>query len=329
MAQFILPDRTKTLEMRYHMGFALADLAREDDRVIALDADLRSSTGLHIFEHFFPDRLVRCGIAEQNMVAMSAGFAQEGFIPFPCTFDAFARRFMDQLYVSVAYGNLNVKVLGAYAGLFTGKAGATHQSDKELSFLLRVPNLRVIEPGCIAELEQALRAAVQTEGPFYLRIVRCEVDRNSVFDGYQFRVGKGVTVRETGTDVGLVCTGYMIKTARLAAKKLEAQGIGVRIDHHPSLKPFDRELLLDMAGHVGGIVTMENHCTSGGLFSLVAETLAQRGGRVPVGAIGTDPEDFIHTGHVNDLLARYQMTSDHVVARSLEVIGKRQRRRAP
>lgn len=320
MAQFTIPDRSVTREMRYHMGFCLADLAAEDERVIALDADLRSSTGLHILERSFPDRLVRCGIAEQNMIAMAAGLAQEGLVPFPCTFDAFSRRFLDQLYVSVAYGRLNVKVLGAYAGLFTGKAGATHQSDKELSILLRVPNLRVIEPGCIVELEQAMRAALETDGPFYIRVVRCEVDRNAIFEGYRFRTGKGVTVVDDGADIGLVCTGYMVKTARIAAAKLASRGIRARVDHHPSLKPFDRDLLLDMAGKTGGIVTMENHCTSGGLFSLVAETLASVGAGVPVGAVGTDPEDFIHTGHVNDLLDRYRMTSDHVVAKALETL---------
>ena len=329
MAQFILPDRTSTREMRYHMGFALADLARENDRIVALDADLRSSTGLHIFEHFFPDRLVKCGIAEQNMVAMAAGFAQEGYIPFPCTFDSFSRRFMDQLYVSVAYGNLDVKFLGAYAGLFTGKAGATHQSDKELSFLLRVPNLRVIEPGCIVELEQAMRCAAETPGPFYLRIVRCEVERDGMPEGYRFRLGRGVTAVDHGCDVGLVSTGYLIGTARTAAEKLARRGIGVRVDHHPSLKPFDRALLPDLASKVGGIVTMENHCTSGGLYSLVAETLAGNGIGVPVAAVGTDPDDFIHTGHVNDLLARYAMTSDHVVEKATALLARCRKDRRP
>ncbi len=327
MAQFILPDRAATREMRYHMGFALADLARENDRIVALDADLRSSTGLHIFEHFFPDRLVKCGIAEQNMAAMAAGFAQEGYIPFPCTFDSFSRRFMDQLYVSVAYGNLGVKFLGAYAGLFTGKAGATHQSDKELSFLLRVPNLRVIEPGCIVELEQALRCAAETPGPFYLRIVRCEVERDGLPEGYRFQLGRGVTTVDHGHDVGLVCTGYLVGTARAAAEKLKARGIRARVDHHPSLKPFDRKLLLDLASKVGAVVTMENHCTSGGLYSLVAETLAAEGIGVPVAAVGTDPEDFIHTGHVNDLLARYEMTSDHVSAKAAALLARRPCRR--
>jgi transketolase len=327
MAQFILPDRASTREMRYHMGFALADLARENDRVVALDADLRSSTGLHIFEHFFPDRLVKCGIAEQNMVAMAAGFAQEGYIPFPCTFDSFSRRFMDQLYVSVAYGNLDVKFLGAYAGLFTGKAGATHQSDKELSFLLRVPNLRVIEPGCIVELEQAMRCAAETPGPFYLRIVRCEVEPDGLPEGTRFQLGRGVTVLDRGSDVGLVCTGYLLGTARIAAEKLTARGIGVRVDHHPCLKPFDRGLLLELAAKVDGIVTMENHCTSGGLYSLVAETLAANGIGVPVAAVGTDPEDFIHTGHVNDLLDRYAMTSDHVADTAVALLERRKGRR--
>jgi transketolase len=253
---------------------------------------------------------------------MAAGLSQEGYIPFPCTFDAFSRRFLDQLYVTVAYSDLNVKVIGAYVGLFTGKAGATHQSDKELGVLLRVPNLRVIEPGCNLEMRQVLRVAAETPGPFYLRLVRCEVEENELFEGYEFRLGKGVTARDDGTDVGLVTTGFMIQTARLAADKLRKLGIGVRIDHHPSLKPFDRDLLYDQAGKVSCLITLENHCTSGGLHSLVAEALVARGIGKRVGAIGSDPEDFIHTGHVNDLLWRYKMTSDDVVAMAEALLAK-------
>jgi len=320
MAQFTIPQRHCTTEMRYQMGYALSDLAEEYPQIVALDADLRSSSGLHIFEHFHPDKLIKCGIAEQNLVAMAAGLSQEGYIPFPCTFDAFCRRYLDQLYVTVAYGNLNVKVLGAYAGLFTGKAGATHQSDKELGILLRIPNLRIIEPGCNDEMAQSLRCAVETNGPFYLRIVRCEVAENELFDGYRFRLGKGVTVVDHGADVGLVCTGFMVRTAKRAAERLRSQGIRVRVDHHPSLKPFDKELLYNLAEKVPAIVTLENHCVSGALFSLVAEALAARGVGIPVGAIGTDPENFIHTGHVNDLLHYYRMTSEHVVRKVEELL---------
>jgi len=321
MAQFILPDRDKTKEMRYQMGYALADLASDYPKVIVLDADLRSSTGVHIFEHFHPGKLVKTGIAEQNMVSMAAGLSQEGYIPFPCTFDAFSRRFLDQLYVTVAYSNLNVKFLGAYVGLFTGKAGATHQSDKELGTLLRVPRLMIVEPGCNLEMRQALRVAAETPGPFYLRIVRCEVDENEIFDGYQFRLGKGVTVSDDGADVGMISTGFMVHTARLAAEKLRRRGIRIRHDHHPSLKPLDRDLVRDLAGRASCLITLENHCTSGGLYSLVAETLVARGVRVPVGAVGSDPDDFIHTGHVNDLLWRYQMSSDDVVRLAERMLG--------
>jgi transketolase len=322
MAQFTIPARGETKEMRYQMGYALADLANEYPNILAVDADLRSSSGLHIFEHFHPDKLVKVGIAEQNMISVSAGLSQEGFIPFPCTFDAFCRRFLDQLYISVAYSQCNVKVLGAYVGLFTGKAGATHQSDKELGVLLRVPNLRIIEPGCNDEMRQALRVAAETPGPFYLRIVRCEVEDNEIGPDYRFQLGKGTTVIDEGSDVGLVSTGYMIRTARRAAAKLANRGIGVRLDHHPSLKPFDVELLCDMTSEVKVIVTLENHCVSGGLFSLVAEALALRGMQIPVTAVGTDPEDFIHTGHVNDLLAHYKMTSDDVVEKAERTLHK-------
>ncbi|HEC01913.1 MAG TPA: transketolase family protein, partial [Phycisphaerales bacterium] len=139
---------------------------------------------------------------------------------------------------------------------------------------------------------------------------------------YRFRLGKGVTVLDNGSDIGLISTGYMIKTAKIAAEKLKNRGFGVRLDHHPSLKPFDKELLADMASKVSAIVTLENHCVSGGLFSLVAEALARSGTQIPVATIGTDPEDFIHTGHVNDLLAHYQMTSDDVVRVAEQTLSK-------
>lgn len=320
MAQFHIPDRNKTREMRYQMGWKLADMAAQNPDIRVVDADLRSSTGIHIFEHFHPEKLVKVGIAEQNMVAIAAGMSQEGLVPFTCTFDAFSRRCMDQIYVSVAYSDLNIKMIGAYAGLFTGKAGATHQSDKELGFLLRVPNLTVLEPSCNEEMRQVFQAAADTHGPFYLRVVRCNVAENEVFPGYEFRIGKGVTVAEYGADAGIVCSGYMLAPAKLAAAKLAKQGIRVRVDHHPSLKPFDRELLYDLAGKVGAIVTCENHCTSGGLFSLVAEALVRRGCAVPVAPVGTDPEDFIHTGHVNDLMAHYQMTSDDIADRVKQLL---------
>ena len=306
--------------MLYRMGWKLADMAAQNPDIWLVDASVRSSTGIHIFEHFHPEKLVKVGIAEQNMVAIAAGMSQEGLVPFTCTFDAFSRRCMDQIYVSVAYSDLNVKMIGAYAGLFTGKAGATHQSDKELGFLLRVPNLTVLEPSCNEEMRQVFQAAADTPGPFYLRVVRCNVAENEVFPGYEFRIGKGVTIAEYGTDAGIVCSGYMLAPAKLAAAKLAKQGIRVRVDHHPSLKPFDRELLYDLAGKVGAIVTCENHCTSGGLFSLVAEALVRRGCAVPVAPVGTDPEDFIHTGHVNDLMAHYQMTSDDIADRVKQLL---------
>lgn len=322
MAQFYIPGRTDTKEMRYQMGWALSDLATQNSLIRVIDADLRSSTGIHIFEQFHPEKLVKVGIAEQNMVAVAVGMSQEGYVPFTCTFDAFSRRFMDQLYVSVAYNNANVKMIGAYTGLFTGKAGATHQSDKELSYLLRVPNLTVLEPSCNDEMRQVLAVAAQNYGPYYLRIVRCTVKENEIYEGYKFKLGKAVTVVDNGYDAGIICTGYMLAPAKLAAARLAKKGIKLRVDHHPSLKPFDTEMVSDLASKVGAIVTCENHCTSGGLFSLVAETLVKRGPSVPVYPIGTDPNDFIHTGHINDLLAHYKMTSLDIENAVVKLLNK-------
>ncbi len=323
MAQFTIPKFNNCGEMRYQMGYKLKNLVENNPKIITLDGDLRSSTGLHIVEHDHPDKVIKVGIAEQNLLAIAAGMSQEGFIPFTCTFDSFCRRNMDQLYVSVCYSDLNVKMIGAYAGLFSGKAGATHQSDKELSILLRIPNLKIIEPGCNLEMEQALDVAANTYGPFYLRLVRCQVGYNDIGKNYQFKLGKGVTVETTEsgkTDIGLLTTGFMIKTAKIAAQKLNKMGYSVRIDHHPSLKPFDTDLLDDMIDSVKGIVTMENHCTSGGLYSLVTEHCFRERRSILISPIGTDPEDYIHTGHINDLLYNYHMTSNDVVNAAIALL---------
>lgn len=322
MAQFYIQGKSETQEMRYQMGWALSEMATADPRIRVIDADLRSSTGIHIFEQAHPDKLVKLGIAEQNMISVAVGMSQEGLIPFTCTFDAFVRRYMDQLYISAAYNQSNIKMIGAYTGLFTGKAGATHQSDKELSYLLRVPNLTVLEPSCNDEMRQVLTAAAQNYGPYYLRIVRCEVQENEVYEGYKFQIGKGVTVVDYGYDAGIICTGYMLAPAKMAAQRLARKGIKLRVDHHPSLKPFDTELVYDLASKVGAIVTCENHCTSGGLFSLVAEALVKRGASPRISPIGTDPNDFIHTGHINDLLVHYKMTSVDIENAVLDLLKR-------
>ncbi len=325
MAKFSLPANDNNGEMRYQMGYKLLDLMKKDDRILAVDADLRSSTGLHIPDATFPNRVVKVGIAEQNLMAVSAGLSQEGFIPFCCTFDAFTRRNLDQLYVSVCYSNLNVKILGAYAGLYSGKAGATHQSDKELGVLLRIPNLTIIEPSCNHEMEEAMEAAAAINGPVYLRIVRCKVNYDEIESDAPFAIGKGITIKgfsQEKADIGIVVTGHMLKTAKMAAKKLIKAGYTVRIDQHSTLKPFDKEKLYDLADSVRGIVTVENHCTSGGLFSIVAEALAYTGRLKKIIPIGTDPDDFIHTGHVNDLMYRYKMTSGDIMEAALRSIGE-------
>ena len=174
-------------------------------------------------------------------------------------------------------------------------------------------------------MRQALRCAVETPGPFYIRVVRCEVEDFEAGEGYKFQLGKGVTVVEHGHDAGIITTGFMIRTAKAAAEKLLKMGIKVRIDHHPSLKPFDKELVNDLASKVPVLVTAENHCTSGGLYSIVAENLVREGLVKKCGAIGTDPEDFIHTGHVNDLLAHYKMTSDDIVNMVIRLLDERKK----
>jgi len=306
-------------EMRDAFGEMLVTLGQENPDIYVLDADLNTSTRTVYFLEAFPRRFLQLGIAEQNMFGVAAGLATTGIIPFPTTFAVFAvRRAADQISISIAYPRLNVKIPGTYPGLPTGKAGATHQSVQDLAIMRAMPHMLVVDPGDNAELRQVMRAAVEYVGPVYFRVTRPVVPDIPWPEGYRFDWGHGVNLRQ-GDDVALLGTGFMTSSCLRAAERLAEKGISARVDHHPCLKPLDIELVQEAARACGAIVTVENHSILGGLGGAVAEAASELC-PIPMRRIGMRDE-YIETGEIADLFAKYRMRTEDIVAAAEDVVA--------
>ena len=302
-------------------GDTLAQLGRENKNIVALDADVGSSSKSIVFGKEFPNRYFNVGIAEANMVAMAAGLAAEGKIPFANTFAAFmVLRAGDPVRSLIAYTKLNVKLAGTYAGLSDSYDGASHHAIADIAFMRSLPNMTVISISDPVEAELATRAAAEFKGPVYLRLSRAEVP--VVFDRatYDFKIGKGVTLVE-GVDLTIVATGYMLIKALEAAEILSAKGIKARVVNIHTIKPIDRELLMACAQETGAIVTAEEHNVYGGLGSAVAEALATSC-PVPIEFVGIE-DTFTESGDYEKLLAKYGLSAANIVARAEKVLKRK------
>ena len=299
-------------------GDTLAQLGRENPDIVALDADVGSSSKSIVFGKEFPKRYFNVGVAEANMVAMAAGLATAGKIPFANTFAAFmVLRAADPVRSLIAYTGLNVKLAGTYAGLSDSYDGASHHAIADIAFMRALPNMTVISVSDPVEAELATRAAAEFKGPVYLRLSRAEVPVVLDKATYRFEIGKGVTLREGG-DLTIVATGYMLIKALEAADKLAAKGIKARVVNIHTIKPIDRELLIACARETGAIVTAEEHNVYGGLGSAVAETLSQSD-PVPMEMVGIN-DTFTESGDYEKLLAKYGLSSANIVAKAEQVL---------
>lgn len=299
------------MEMREAFGLHLVDLGRRNKDIYVVDADLNTSTRTVHFLNEFPKRFVQAGIAEQNMVGIAAGLAIEGKIPVVCTFaDFLTKRALDQVSISVSYPKLNVKLAGAYPGLFAGKCGATHQSVQDLANMRAMPCMRVIAPADITELQSAMDALVEYHGPVYFRIPRMAPDAE-LTAGRKFEWGKGHTLRE-GKDATIIGTGIASQWTVKAAELLAAEGIDCRVLHMPSIKPFDEELVIQAAKETRAIVTAENHSVIGGLGSAVCEVTAKA---APAKVLRMGIQDrFGDTADDIDLIKHYGLTPEDIAA---------------
>jgi transketolase len=251
-------------------------------------------------------------MAEQNLVAVAAGLARTGHVPFATTYGVFAsRRAYDYIAIAVAHSSLPVKIIAGLPGLTTGYGG-THQAIEDTGLMSLVPGLVVIDPCDATEIAAATRAIADHDGPVYMRLLRGKVPVVFEPDGFAFEIGKARLVREGG-DIGFVSTGLMTERAIDAAETLKESGIAAGILHVPTLKPFDRDAVIAFAGRVGSIVTAENHVMRGGLASLVAETLFDAGIVKPMARVGL-PDRYIECGAVPTLQARYGLTPESLVA---------------
>ena len=263
------------MEMRAVYGLTLSELMDENPDVMCLEADLSKASGTNpevAVRH--PDNFINVGVAEANMVCIAAGLASEGKIPFCATFSCFAgRRVYDQVTISVAYANNNVKIVGTAPGITAGANGGTHMCFQDLAIMRAMPNMHVYSPCDTYELRSVMRHMASARQPTYMQLVRLKTGK--VLDAeYSFDPYRAVVLRE-GKDVTLVSTGYMTQFALSAAADLAAAGIDVELLHYPSVKPFDSETLLASARKTDGVVTVENQSVIGGLGGAVCEVLAE------------------------------------------------------
>jgi transketolase len=305
---------------REAFGHTLVQLARENPNIVVLDADLASSTRVVYFAEEFPERFFQMGVAEQNMVGVAAGMALMGKIPFVSTFGVFAsRRVCDQVAISVAHCQLNVKLVGAYSGIVSGNNGATHQAVEDVGIMRAIPHMVVVDPADDVEMEQVVRAIVAYDGPVYLRVTRDVWPRVSP-EGYNFALGKAVLVRE-GKDVTLIGSGMMTSQCVEAAHLLSQSGTEARVLNMATLKPVDVEAIVKAAEETGGIVTAENHNVYGGLGSAVAEVLVEHA-PAPMVRVGIR-DCYGECGGNMDLLCKYEMSPQHIAEAARSVLQRR------
>lgn len=302
--------RGEKIATREAYGKMLCELGESGDFVV-LDADLAEATKTCYFAKAFPDRFYDCGIAEGNMIGIAAGLAASGRTAIASSFAMFAAgRAFEQIRNSVGYPHLNVKVCATHAGITVGEDGATHQCLEDIALMRTIPGMTVINPADATEAAAAVKVAIETSGPFYIRFGRYAVPVLFDSDEYTFELGKGVLLRE-GSDVTVVATGMMVAAALEAADTLAAEGISVRVINIHTIKPLDTEILAAAARETGAMVTAEEHNVIGGLGSAVTEALAEAC-PCPVLRVGVN-DQFGRSGKVPPLLEMYGLTAGAVV----------------
>ena len=278
-----------------------------------MDADLAAATKTGVFKKAFPDRHIDCGIAECNMIGIAAGLAATGKIPFASSFAMFAAgRAFEQVRNSVAYPKLNVKIGATHAGISVGEDGATHQCNEDIALMRTIPGMVVLNPSDDVEAKAAVRAAIEHEGPVYLRFGRLAVPVINDKPDYKFELGKGVVLRE-GKDVTIIATGLPVSECLAAADKLAAEGIDAKVINIHTIKPLDEELVLAAAKETGKVVTVEEHSVIGGLGSAVCDLLSEKC-PTKVMKIGIN-DTFGESGPAVELVKKYGLDADSIYAK--------------
>ena len=311
-------SEVKTVATRASYGNALVELGKKRDDFVVLDADLAAATQTGMFKKAFPERFYDCGIAEQNMIGIAAGIAATGKKVFASSFAMFAAgRAFEQVRNSIGYPHLNVIIGATHAGISVGEDGATHQCCEDIALMRTIPGMTVINPADDTEARKAVEAALELDGPVYIRFGRLAVP--VIFDDdYDFKIGKGVELK-SGTDVTIIATGLMVNEALEAYELLAKEGISARIINIATIKPLDREIVIKAARETGAIVTAEEHTVVGGLGSAVADVVCEEY-PVPVVKLGVN-DTFGHSGPAVKLLDEFGLRAANIVEKAKQAIA--------
>ena len=300
----------KKIATRDSYGNALAELGKEHENLVVLDADLAAATKTGVFNKAYPERFIDCGIAEANMTGVAAGLSTCGKVPFISSFAMFvAGRAFEQVRNSIGYPHLNVKIGATHAGITVGEDGATHQCNEDIALMRTIPGMVIINPADDVEARAAVKAAYEYEGPVYLRFGRLALPIIHNESSYKFEIGKGEILRD-GKDVTIVATGAMVSNSLEAAEKLAADGIEAKVINIHTIKPLDEELVVAAAKETGKVVTVEEHSVIGGLGSAVCDTLAQKA-PTQVMKIGMN-DTFGESGPAVELLKKYKLDAESI-----------------
>lgn len=307
----------KKVATRDSYGASLVELGNERDDFVVLDADLAEATKTVGFKKAFPERFYDCGIAEQNMISIAAGIASTGKKVFASSFAMFAAgRAFEQVRNSIGYPHLNVIIGATHAGISVGEDGATHQCCEDIALMRSIPGMTIINPADDVEARAAVRAAIDHDGPVYMRFGRLALPIVSA-DDYKFEIGKGVQLRE-GTDVTIIATGLMVAEALEASETLKEEGINARVINMATIKPIDEEIVLKAARETGAIVTAEEHSVVGGLGSAVCDVVCEKC-PVPVLKVGVQ-DTFGSSGPAVEVLEKYGLRAKDIVAKVKAVL---------
>ena len=295
---------------RESYGNALVEVGEVNDKLYVLDADLAGATKTGTFKKKFPERHIDCGIAEANMTCIAAGMATTGLIPFCSSFAMFAAgRSFEQVRNSIGYPHLNVKIGATHAGVTVGEDGASHQCNEDIALMRTIPGMVVIVPSDDVEAKAAVKAAVDYVGPVYIRFGRSAVPVINDKADYKFEIGKGVKLRD-GKDVTIVATGVCVSEALTAAETLAAEGIDAEVINIHTIKPLDKDIILESAKKTGKVVTVEEHSVIGGLGSAVADVLAETG-VATLKKIGVQ-DVFGQSGTASQLLHKFELDAEGI-----------------
>lgn len=307
-------------DTRSGFGAGLLEAGKRNSKVMALCSDLIGSLKMNDFIDAFPNRFVQTGIAEANMIGISAGLALSGKIPFAGTFAAFATgRVYDQIRVSVAYSNLNVKIAASHAGITLGEDGATHQIMEDIGLMKMLPNMVVINPCDYNQTKMATIAAAEHVGPVYLRFGRPAVP-NFTNENEPFIIGKAKMMQE-GTDVSIFATGHLVYHALEAAYQLSQQGVSAEVINIHTIKPLDNEAILKSVAKTRCVVTAEEHLMNGGLGDSICQLLS-RELPAPVEMVAVD-DQFGESGTPEQLMVKYKLDTEHVLQSALKAISRK------